>query len=77
MDGKIIKQKKSSGAITKFNINAPMVLYQQSQAFVFVPDIEKLGEHLEKISGMEFHFKVAKDCNYFYRFWLEPKKING
>lgn len=46
-------------------------LYQDGKKFVFVADIEKLGELFELKTGQTFKYEIAKGYNYFYHFWLE------
>lgn len=70
----IIKQNSAFSSIVKYRVSNTLELYQDSKHFVFVPNLEALKEFMEKLTGMEFHFITAKDTNYFYHFWLEPKK---
>jgi hypothetical protein len=56
------------------NHDGTINLYQKRKRFVFVPNLEKLRDYLEQKTGMDFQYEVAKDCNYFYNFWLVPRK---
>lgn len=58
------------GKLLKSGINT-IDLYQDSKKYIFVTDIEKLGALFELKTGLVFKYEVAKNCNYFYRFWLE------
>lgn len=70
-------RKTNFGIVRKQGIDT-IELYQDSKRFVFVTDIEKLGAILELETGLVFKYEIAKNCNYFYNFWLEKPlmKIN-
>lgn len=72
----IEKSKNEGGEIVVYNSEFHLSIFQKGKRFVFIPDIDKLKKYLESMSGMDFTFETANNCNYFYNFSLEPKKLS-